>query len=402
MSTLNKFVIYECDVCKRKTEVAINGQRPDPIRCNITYKCRGKLKRIGESSTKKFLFTPPIAGLQDYVQRGTSISTLSQLKTEKDISLFTGAGSGMLTIALPRRVEHPGSSHTFEVLDSSESVFVVDSDPDTVSLPDITANLILFKISPNLLQFRRYTYLVNGVIQVIRGPDDSPDANNLKFNATNSVRVFINGVELDPSQYDKSVNDLITFTPAIYESNNVVDVIVYNNLSSSTDLESVKLEFKVLNQTVVNDLSMLEVCSWGDSRAVTIDGVTKYLLHCTDLSQLSPDYSYGVSAYELTSATETRVIRSSEIMFLLGNSPYTTKDKELLAFISGKDLVNSSNVLSYGQNQDTGVTELTVKESVITQLSRSLIPTDMVKIESVSSSEVVSTNVQHQYILGPT
>ena len=402
MSTLNKFVIYECDSCKRKTEILIDGKRPDPVRCNITYKCRGKLHRVGESTSKKFLFTPPIAGLQDYLQRGTSLTAAVASEDEEDISLFTGGGSGMLTMALPTRTEL-GTTHTFEVLDASGSTFVLDTEPDSITLPtNVSANLILYKISPDLLQFKRYTYLVSGYVQVIQGPDDSPNKNNLKFTASNNVRVFINGVELDSNNYDRSTADMITFTPAIYESNNVVDVIVYNNLSSSSNLESIKLQFNVLNTSVSTELALLCADAWGDTKGVTIEGKNRYLLHCTDLSELSPDFSYGVSSVEVTSAAETRVVKASEVYLLLGHSPFTTFDKELFSYVGGSTLINSSNVLAYGQNQDTGSTDLTIKESVLTNVARALVPFGITKIESVTDDTLVVENkIKRQYILGP-
>ena len=402
MSTLNKFVIYKCDTCNRKTEILIDGNRPDPVRCNITYKCRGKLQRIGESSTKKFLFTPPIAGLQDYIPRGTSLPSSVLSEDDELISLFTGGGSGMLTMALPTK--STALDHTFEVLDSSGNVFALDDTPELTSVsPKVSANMILYKISPDLLQFKRYSYIVSGVVQVVRGIDDSPNANSLKFSSSNRVRVFINGVELDASNFDRSVDDLITFTPAIYESNNVVDVIVYNNISSSSGLESIKLQFRPLSTTVSAELALLCANAWGDSKGVTIDGTDRYLMHCSDLSELSTDFSYGVSAVEVTTATETRVVSPSEVALLFGISPFLTQDKDLYSYLGGPSLIDSSNVLSYGQNQNSGITELSVKDSILTHLARPLAPFGITKIGSVSSGTVVSQQTKkHQYILGPT
>ena len=152
MSTLNKFIIYKCDTCQRQSEVLINGHRPDPVRCNITYKCRGKLQRVGESSAKKFLFTPPVAGLQDYIPRGTVATASPTFAVDPDISMATAGGSGMLTMALLKRNALPNSMHNFSVLDFAGDEFVIELDSDSVPLPSLSVQLKLFKISPNLLQ----------------------------------------------------------------------------------------------------------------------------------------------------------------------------------------------------------------------------------------------------------
>jgi hypothetical protein len=296
-----------------------------------------------------------------------------------------------------------GSSHSFEVLDSNGVKFVLETNPNTVQLPStITANLVLFKISPNLLQFKPYSYQVSGSVQVIRGIDDSLNANSLRFNSTNNVRVFINGVELDSSQYDRSVDDQITFTPAIYETNNVIDILVYNDLSSSISTsEIVKLKFDVLNSSDQTDLSFLTANSWGDSCSVKYKD-ERFLLHCCDISKLTPDFSYGISYLEISNGTTTKNVLPSEFGLLLGSSPYTSHDKELYSFLRGSNLLNGITVLYYGQDESTGLTEIRVVESVLTQLTRPLIPSRNVDLTSVESSTLVSQNkLNHQYVLGP-
>ena len=405
MSTLNKFIIYKCDTCQRQSEVLINGHRPDPVRCNITYKCRGKLQRVGESSAKKFLFTPPVAGLQDYIPRGTVAVASPTLTVDPDISMATAGGSGMLTMALLKRNALPNSMHNFSVLDFSGNEFVIELDPDSVLLPSsLTVQLKLFKISPNLLQFKRYTYLSSGIVQLIQGADDSPEANNLRFGSSNKLRVFINGVELTASQYDRTVDDQITFTPAIVDTNNVVDIIVYNDLSATGDSELINLEFKVLSQAVTKDYAFLSACCWGDSEAVNSTKGVKYLLHCIDLSLLTQDTSYGVSVLEISNGSETRIIKPSEALFLLGKSPFSVQDKELFAYLSGDALMDGTTLLSFSQNLTTGVYELTTKQSATTQLARPLTPTVMIKHTGVTTvvSKVATQNIQHSYILGPS
>lgn len=411
MSTLTKFIIYQCDTCKRQTEILIDSQRPDPLRCNITNKCRGKLSRVGESSGKKFLFTPPVSGLQDYIQRGTVIPAATAPIVDPSISLSTGDGAGMLTIAILTRTTLGGGTHAFSALDTAGNPIFIDIELDSVLLAQGTKVFLnIFPISPNLLQSKTYTYLMSGTVQVIRGPDNSPNSSNLRFTLSNQVNVFINGVLLDPSAYAlDEVNQQITMTPAIFESNNVVNIIVYNDLTSSIDNSKViSLEFDVLVPTVSADLTFLSNCSWGNYDAVNIPNLgVRYLLHCTDLSALVKDTNYGVKDVTISSPTLTTpaTVRNDEFLMLLARSPFGFQDKELNAYLSGASF-DSSFSLIYHQDQTTGVYSLSVPQSQLSQMLTSMVPS--VPIDSslftVSAAGAVTavSALTHKYIIGPT
>jgi len=446
MSTLNNYIIYQCSVCKRQTEIKNDSRRPDPVRCIITYKCRGRLSRVGTSNGKKFLITPPVAGLQDYIQRGTVISEPTATIENPSITLDTSA-LGMFTIACLTRTELTGApptgTHAFSILDASSTPFVVDvleADNEQLGL-GIEVLMNLFPISPSLIQSTAYTYLVSGVVQVIEGPDDSPSAIVLLFNSANTLAVYVNGVLLDPSFYDRTVDNRITLTPAIYESNNVIQIIVYNDLTPTIHSDVnvlITLSFKMLDPTIVADAEYLSNSAWGDHEAVIIPGLTlrpgelvagqRYLMHCVDLSPLSQDTSYGIASlqgvssssmtsgsfvtgqlYKIMSINDTdftligatlnlagqiftatgpgigsgtaapvKNLLPSEVSMLLARNPYGSYDKELNAYLSG----SSQNLsLLYSQDQITGEYQLSVTESNLTQLLHSLVPS----VEQTSS-----------------
>ena len=253
--------------------------------------------------------------------------------------------------------------------------------------------------------------MLSGTVQVIRGPDNSPNSSNLRFTSTNRVSVIVNGVIIDPSGYSLDVvNQQIIFSPAIYESNNVVNVIVYNDLTSNIDNASViSLEFDVLDPTVSADLGFLSSSAWGDYNAVNIPGVgLHYLMHCTDLSALVKDTSYGVRDLTVVSHlyVDPITVLPSEFHLLLARDPYSFQDKELNAYLNGA-VFDSSFSFTYSQDQTTGVYNLTVPQSKLAQLLSSMIPTAQIDpllftSASTSGATTVVSTLTHKYIIGPT
>src|SRR4051812_21628379 len=101
----SSYVVYKCDTCKRETEIILDGRRPDPTRCNITLRCRGKLSRSGQHSVKKHLFTPIVSGLTDYVPRGAQVAAAQAVVEDAQVSLLTGRDApGLTLLGLKRRV----------------------------------------------------------------------------------------------------------------------------------------------------------------------------------------------------------------------------------------------------------------------------------------------------------
>jgi hypothetical protein len=470
MSTLNEFIIFQCDTCNRQTELQIDGKRIDPIRCIITYKCRGKLSRVGQSAVKKFLVTPPVSGLQDYIPRGTVLSSSPVITPTPNVSLNTGGGSGMLSMAILTKTDHP-ATHDYSVLGTNgQPIFINVGVSNNVTMAqNVKIVLNIFPISASVLQSTTYTYLKTGEVQVINGPDDSPDSIVLRFSASNNIRVYTNGVELSPSAYIISVpNQSITFTPAIYESNNVVNIIVYNDIVANVSTANiVTLEFDVLDPMInlpppyVSDLTFLEACAWGNFNAVNIQGNERYLMHCTDLSALSKDVSYGVESIQVVigtpipagsfvigtsytiyylgttnwqsigaapnatvgtvfiatgpgtnGSTGTAIVNApidvmlSEANLLMAKDPYEFQDKELNAYLNGSSF-DASFSFTFAQDPHTGIYKFTAPQTKFIQLLHSMIPVEpfsstLFAKPSTAGATTSTTSIKHSYIIGPT
>jgi hypothetical protein len=237
-----------------------------------------------------------------------------------------------------------------------------------------------------------------------------------------------------------------------------------NAAASST----VSLEFDVLNPSInlpppfISQLAFLNVCSWGNNNAVMFnDSSVRYLMHCTDLSLLMHDVSYGVkgiqvvvgtpvpvgyfvpgTVYTITSTGNTNFVPlgaanslpgtvftaispgtpdplggyaaattpisvlPSEVKFLLAKDPYDFQDKELNAFLDGASF-NSSFTFTFGQDKLTGIYKLTAPQSVFTQLLHPLVPEDpssstLFTAQSTAGATTPASTLSHKYIIGPT
>lgn len=409
MSTTSSYVIYKCDVCDRETELSLDGRRPDPVRCNITKNCRGKLQRVGARSAKKFLFTPVVSGLPDFVPRGTVAVPAPELSIPTPITVFTSSGSGIIALAAVKK----NPSQNFYITDVNDASFMIEAGSG-FDLPSTSRIVLkLFEIAPALLTTKKYTYVFNGPVELVSGADDSPEGKNLRFSSTNQLKVYANGIEKlfddNPSlsEFDRSVDNQITFTPAIFDTNNVIEIFVYQDITTAIEEDSlINLEFESLRPTVTDELALRELNCWGDYGSMLINSVERFMLYCTDLTVLDQDKSYGVARAEVYSLTETRFVKPSEIFILLGREPFSFRDKELYAFLSGENLITEQAVLAYRQSAASGILQLTVDETVITQTFNPVQPTNVTQATELAASTAGTAlqgteELAPKYILGP-
>jgi hypothetical protein len=254
-------------------------------------------------------------------------------------------------------------------------------------------------------------YEISGPVSIVGGKDASPEAKSLRFTASNKITVYVNGIQLLDSQYNRSINDQVTFTPTIYDSNNVVEVFVYQDLSASISKSpQVFLEFRSLLSTIPADAALRELDCWGNYLASKINSIERYTLFCTDLGKLNPNKSYGVARFEVTDSDNiTRIINSSDVFILLGKEPFSFRDKELYAYLAGTSLVEQQSVMTYKQSDASGELYLTVDSSAITQVYNPISMSRVNRDIQATAATVIpgtalagSENLDQKYIIGPT
>ena len=411
MSATPKYIVYKCSVCSRQTELVLDGNRPDPTRCNITEKCRGLFTRVGERSIREFLFTPIVPGLSDFIPRGTAIIPAPQLSVPNPITIFTASGDGIIAMSVVRRTI-VGTTAEFSIIDDTDTNVVLEVHPTSFVNPiSISVRAVLFEISAELLTSSQYTYVVKGPVAIVSGQDNSAESKNLRFTNANKITVFVNGIELTGTEYDRSVNDQITFTPIIYDSNNIVEIFVYKDLSTAiSNSNQVVLEFRTLVPSVLTDIALRELDCWGNFSAAIIDGIERFTLFCTDLSSLNVNKSYGVAKFETDDIFgNPHTIKTSEVYILLGKEPFSFRDKELYAYLPGPSLVDLQSVMTYNISTASGSLFLTVDSSAITQVFNPIngsrvitaIPVISIITSAPGTALAGSENLKQKYILGP-
>ena len=286
---------------------------------------------------------------------------------------------------------------------------ILESQQSSVVDPGLSSiRAVLFEISAELLTASKYIYSMSGAVSIVSGPDDSPESKSLRFTPSNNITIYANGIELLPSAYDRSIDNQITFTPMIVDSNNVIEIFVYKDLSVAINNSTqVSLEFKSLVPTIPRDAAFRDLNCWGDYSAVIIDGTERFTLFCTDLSQLNVDKSYGVAYFEATGADNiVHKLLSSDMYILLGKEPFAFRDKELYAYLSGTSLVDLQSVLTYKESPASGGLQLTVDETSITQVfnpisTSRIISSALSSASSTGTALAGSENLNQTYILGP-
>lgn len=410
MSTLQaaKYVIYRCDACVRLTQLALDGRRPDPVHCNITLNCRGSLRRVGERQTKEFLFTPPVVGLDDYRPRGNAVATAAEAITKSPVLISTTDDGGVITIAAMRSL-NDGINQDFYAYDGDGNPFIVESLSPYAIMPDLSSIVaVLYEIPQVLLNSRSYTYQRQNSVPFIDGPDDSMSRLNLRFTADNAVTVFINGVELDPSMFDRSINDKVTFTPMISDLNNLIEIIVASPAESYITADSpniIRLNFRPLRVEHGNEVLQRRLNAWGDVTAARVDDGERFLLFCTEtVAKLLPLKYYKVAWFETTSILtgETKRLAPESIYVLLGREPFTFEDKELYAYVPGNQLIDSQFFYT------TSNQELTIAQEAVSQVYNPITPLVYLSITSLTSSSGAETEINvgteelaRTYVIGP-
>lgn len=398
MALNNRIYKYTCDVCDRSIERLADPTRPDPLRCVITDQCPGKLSLTNTRFGLRPVNTPTVIGLLDRIKRGANrqVAELAQPLDKVNLSTFTGSHGlslAMLKISEPS----PGVQAYHVTVDDDELVLetntIADPTPTTSKLTGV-----LFELTPQALEYKRYVYSRIERCVYVTGKDDSAAQALLTFDDTSNIRVYVNGRLLEASQYDKTQHGTISFTPELEEPTILIEIFVYKSLTQFfSDDEAVRLDFVALSST--DDLR--SGGAWGDVRSV--DGYAP--LYCADISALDPTRTYGLVRFETVDPnTEETVVIDPIGYLLLANPPYAFEDKRLTANVPVSALVSEGFTISFAINGETGESNVVIDGETLAPLARPLSVTKLDSITSTQGTETVGLLVgrnEKTFILGP-
>lgn len=412
------FKVFQCDVCKRQIELENDAERPDIQRCIITRRCTGHLIPIAGRNNRSELFPPVVIGLQDYIQRGRAVTLRAQLQPEAQVNLLTADDQLTLSGVFKREFPLLSGNYFFSAIDVND--VIVDLEATTLAADFPTSatrvRLQLFELTPQILNYRQYTYNRTSGVQAIRGSDDTPDARVLRFVSTDQVQVFVNGIQLEASQFDRTVDDVINFTPLLTDSSNVIQVFVFQDIDTLISTATlIPIDHRVLSDDVLADLQQRSINAWGDVLSLNVEPPAiappppRFLMFSENTGSLVPGKQYGVARVDIVgplvpTGTEAR---AADFSFLLATDPFAFEDKNLYSRVMLDDLVDGDSALQFTQDVNSGKLSLTVAESFITTTFErfgvaELLDSDLIINQNRPETSQVATPINNPFIIGPS
>jgi hypothetical protein len=279
--------VFKCNVCNQQTEKLVNQTHATLDRCDITYKCVGKLIKIGETSVKSSLSNTLDANLEAWKARTSPAVVQSSLTTPVSVSVMSGTEA--ITIAVPM------------------SVYA-----DTTSL---TVSLKQEKLG--VAPFTEYTYVSPSNTTQLYGQDDSSRRLTLRFTALDEVKVYVNGVELTPSQFNRSVAGRITLAEPLSDESSTIRVIVFQQAAPVV---------KPLTFTLNADHQESDSAWSNVTRIAMRPKAPQYqLFTCRDTSSLE----IGTTLKITSVASSAGEIDTADVHLLLSAKPYSSYDRDL-------------------------------------------------------------------------
>ena len=275
---------------------------------------------------------------------------------------------------------------------------VLDRTPLAALLPaNVTISAVLFELTPPALEYKRHTYVRTERCVYVQGKDDSAAQNQLAFDVSSNVRVFVNGLLLSPDAYDKTVQGTITFTPELNELSLLIEVFVYKSLTQFfTEDAAIRLDFSIMPQY---DPLRIEG-AWGDAQRAS-----QYTpLYCVDTTALDRSRAYGLVRFEARDETDTLVAIDAQGYFLLASPPYAFQDKRLTAVVPVTALTAEGFSLSFAINGETGETNAVIDGETLQPLVRPLALTILDTIKTSREADKVGlivTREEKTFIIGP-
>jgi hypothetical protein len=242
---MNRYITYQCTVCRRTKDVERDDKRAIPSGCTITKGCVGTLFKIGDKAYAEQ--TKSVAGVTDWYPRGTSPTKDAQQVTSDYVEMQVSS-SGALVIAVKMTAAQANAIPEFTLKIQQRRV---------ETIPFTQFIFRIFKIETVTQPGQE-----DEVTTVVSGRDSQ--GRNLRIDSTaqseGRLKVRVNGVERTDYIVTATGQASSISIPGELKLESVIDIIIL----SEKEVEEKELTF-VTNRTIaVNDLSG----AWGNVRWV--------------------------------------------------------------------------------------------------------------------------------------
>ena len=355
------YIRYKCDKCNREIEAELEPLRPTLDKCNITFRCEGKLKKIGEKKLRSELVPLPQAGLDSWRQRGTTVTDLS---TTTDVWVTALSLANTLTFAIKQSAHASG---------------------------DVTLRLNM--LSNSARPFTEYTYSAAPQTKIITGLDIN--SKNLRFTSDDEVYVYVNGVkqyslDQDDTSYSVTLGTYtkdfssysIKFTSALTDSS-TVKVVVYGVLTNVT--------YDIVGKHESTS------SSWGNVETVKIADEI-YDVYNANCYELPVNFYFSVNSLFDSSSSN---IALTNAVLLLSVRPFTQLDRNY-----GHVVLLSNADLRLNKLVSDNISDVRINSSLISNLYPpiTVVRYDGSLSDTISSStgfDIAQDIVKSKLVIGP-
>jgi len=330
---MKKYVIYKCSICKRTKDVEVSHVYAPINKCTITLRCEGKLHPISTKSLRSILVSEPKSGIEDWYARGTELTESTATVDQKLISVISG-NTPTVSIMVKEHASNNSDNVTIELSLAKDSV------------PD----------------HKEYTYNKTGSFISVSGSDSTPNANVLKYEGSDALIVYLNGVQIaedsgptpPANTYNRNTPNVITFNQAIIESS-TVKIIVYGSIPLTTKTITF---YKNANTT----------SAWSNVNTLADASGTNWNVYtCNDLSMIPINSNVNVFASGTTILKNgSTQILETDVAFLFAGKPYSIHDRIFSSVVYCSNLQDEISYLKYHMTDVGAAFDAT--ESSITSL----------------------------------
>lgn len=311
--------VFQCNVCKLHTEKPVNQTHATLDRCTITYKCVGKLLKTGQTEIKASL-TPYTNNAYEAWKPRTDIILNQKIVIDEVVTVMSG--SEALSIAI-----------------------------DTMDYQlDDSLTLILSQEKLGSASFVEFFYSRPSNTTQLYGQDDSSKRLTLRFTSLDEVKVYINGIELAPTLFDRSVSGRILLTHPLVDDTSTINVVVFRQAAKILKT----LTFTTNNTTHDNTTAWGNVVSFETKE----NGNQYKIFTCRDLSLLEIGTTLKIDSL-MSNGASISLVNS---YLLLSAKPYSSYDRDLDNVISLGALLSNNIKFEY-YSDDLGVPTIFTKKT---------------------------------------
>lgn len=311
--------VFQCNVCKLHTEKPVNQTHATLDKCTITFKCVGKLLKTGQTEIKASLTPYTNNAFEAWKPR---TDTILNQKLVIDEAVTVMAGVEALSIAIKT----------------------------TDYQSDGPLSLVLAQEKLGSSSFVEFFYNRPSNTTQLYGQDDSSKRLTLRFSALDEVKVYINGIELAPTLFDRSVLGRITLAQPLVDDASTINVVVFRQAAQILKT----LVFTTNNTTHDNTTAWGNVISFETKE----NGNEYKIFTCRDLSLLEIGTTLKIDSL-MSGATP---IGLTNAFLLLSVKPYSSYDRDLDNVISLGAVLSNSIKFEY-YSDEAGVPTVFTKKT---------------------------------------